>query len=66
MGTRNIDMPLYALTSGLVTTMTIRNAAVFALEEKYFQPLITQSSPSRTAAVLNWVGSAPPWGSVIE
>ncbi len=59
-------MPAYALTSGLVTTMTIRNDAVFALDEKYFQPLITQSSPSRTALVVNWVGSAPPCGSVIE
>lgn len=47
--------------------MTMRNDAVLALEEKYFQPLITQSSPSRTAAVVNWVGgSEPPCGSVIE
>ena len=28
VGTRNIDMPWYALTSGLVTAMTIRNDAV--------------------------------------
>ena len=40
-------MPWYALTSGLVTTMTIRNDAVFALEEKYFQPLMTQSISRR-------------------
>ena len=33
----------------MVTTITIRNDAVLALEEKNFQPLITQSSPSRTA-----------------
>ena len=66
VGSRNIDMPWYGLTSGLVTTITMRNDAVFALEEKYFQPLITQSSPSRTALVLNCVGSAPPCGSVIE
>ena len=46
VGTRNIDMPWYALTSGFVTTITIRNDAVLALEEKNFQPLITHSSPS--------------------
>jgi hypothetical protein len=66
VGTRNIDMPWYGLTSGLVTTMTIRNAAVRALDEKNFRPLITQSSPSRTALVVNSVGSAPACGSVIE
>jgi hypothetical protein len=66
VGSRNIDMPAYGLTSGLVTTITMRNAAVLALEEKYFQPSITQSSPSRTARVVNCVGSAPPCGSVIE
>ena len=59
-------MPWYALTSGLVTTITIRKEAVFALEEKNFQPLMTQSSPSRTACVVNSVGSAPACGSVIE
>jgi hypothetical protein len=54
---------------GLVTTMTIRNEAVLALDEKYFQLLITQSpfpEPSRLALVVNCVGSAPPCGSVIE
>ena len=35
------------LTSGSVTAMTMRKAAVRALEEKYFQPLMTHSSPSR-------------------
>ena len=66
VGTRNIDMPWYALTSGLVTTITIRNDAVLAFDEKNFQPLITHSSPSRTARVVNSVGSAPACGSVIE
>src|SRR5205823_12294950 len=66
VGTRNIDMPWYALTSGFVTTMTMRNAAVLALDEKYFQPLMTHSSPSLTARVLNNVGSAPACGSVME
>ena len=52
--------------SGLVTAMTMRNEAVLALDEKYFQPLMTHSSPSLTARVLNSVGSAPAWGSVME
>ena len=59
-------MPLSRLTSGSVTAMTMKNAAVLALEEKNFSPVITHSSPSRTARVLNCVGSAPPSGSVIE
>ena len=46
-------MPWYALTSGSVTAITIRNDAVFAFDEKYFQPLMTHSSPSLTARVLN-------------
>ncbi len=66
VGTRNIDMPWYALTSGSVTTMTIRNDAVRAFDEKNFHPLITHSSPSLTARVVNMVGSAPACGSVIE
>ena len=66
VGTRNIDMPWYALTSGLVTAMTMRNDAVFAFDEKNFQPLMTHSSPSLTARVVNSVGSAPACGSVIE
>ena len=59
-------MPLYGLTSGFVTAMTMRNDAVLAFDEKYFQPLMTHSSPSLTARVLNSVGSAPACGSVIE
>ena len=46
-------MPLYALTSGSVTTITMRNDAVLALDEKNFQPLMTHSSPSFTARVVN-------------
>ena len=65
-GTMNIDMPWYGDTSGSVTAITMTNAAVFAFEEKNFHPFSTHSSPSRTARVLNWVGSAPPSGSVIE
>ena len=46
--------------------MTMRNEAVRALEEKNFHPLITHSSPSLTAWVVNCWGSDPAWGSVIE
>ena len=66
VGTRNIDMPLYGLTSGSVTAMTMRNAEVLAFEEKNFHPLMTHSAPSRTARVVNCVGSDPACGSVIE
>ena len=66
VGTRNIDMPRYGLISGSVTAMTMRNAAVLALEEKNFHPLMTHSPPSLTASVLNSVGSEPACGSVIE
>src|SRR5688572_9020420 len=66
VGTRNIDIPLYGLTSVFVTAMTMRNDAVLAFEEKYFQPLMTHSSPSFSARVVNRVGSAPACGSVIE
>jgi hypothetical protein len=66
VGTRNMDMPWYALTSGFDTAITMRNDAVLALEEKNFDPLMTHSSPSRSARVVNIVGSAPACGSVIE
>jgi hypothetical protein len=65
-GTRNMDMVWPRGASGAVTTITMRNAAVAALDEKNLWPLITHSSPSRTARALNCVGSAPPSGSVIE
>ena len=66
VGTRNIDMPWYALTSGSVTTITMMKRAVRAFDEKNLQPLITHSSPSLTARVVNILGSAPACGSVIE
>ena len=46
--------------------ITMRKAAVRALDEKNFHPLMTHSSPSRTAAVVNCLGSEPAWGSVME
>ena len=44
----------------------MRKAAVRALDEKNFHPLMTHSSPSRTARQVNCWGSEPAWGSVIE
>ncbi len=45
--------PGTALTSGSVTAITMRNDAVLAFDEKNFQPLMTHSSPSCTARVVN-------------
>ena len=47
--------------------MTMPNAAPSAPDENHLWPLITQSSPSRTARVRSVVGSEPGTsGSVIE
>src|SRR3977135_3118109 len=47
--------------------MTIRKSAIEALDENHLWPLITHSSPSRTARVWSSVGSEPAVsGSVIE
>ena len=59
-------MPWYALTSGSVTAITMMKRAVRAFDEKNLYPLITHSSPSFTARVVNIFGSAPACGSVIE
>ncbi len=55
-GTTN--MPFVHITKRMSAT---RPALV-----NHFSPLMTHSSPSRTAWVLNRFGSEPPWGSVIE
>ena len=53
--------------SGSVTAITIPKAAPSAEDENHLWPLITHSSPSRTAVVRSSVGSAPETsGSVIE
>ena len=65
-GTTNIEWRSYGEASGSVTAITMRNAAMSANDENHFSPLMTHSSPSCTAAVVNTLGSAPPWGSVIE
>ena len=46
--------------------ITKSRSATRPADVNHFSPLITHSSPSRTAVVLNSVGSEPPWGSVIE
>ena len=46
--------------------ITKRMSATRPADVNHFSPLITHSSPSRTAWVLNRLGSEPPWGSVIE
>ena len=46
--------------------MTKRMSAYAAALVNHFSPLITHSSPSRTAWVRNRLGSDPPCGSVIE
>ena len=62
-----IDDPEYGWTSGLVTAMTIRKSATDPLEVNHLCPLITHSSPSRTAVVARSVGSDPAvFGSVME
>ena len=55
-GTRN--MPLVHITMMM--------SALAPALVNHFSPLITHSSPSRTAVVLNRFGSDPPCGSVIE
>ncbi len=46
--------------------MTIRKSEPVAFDENHLCPLMTYSSPSRTAVVVSIVGSAPAPGSVIE
>ena len=54
-----IDAALCAALSGLVTTITRMKSAFDALDANHLWPLITYSSPSRTACVLIIVGSLP-------
>ena len=66
-GTMIMDDPEYGCTSGLVTAITIRKSATDPLDVNHLCPLMTHSSPSRTAEVFNSVGSDPAVsGSVME
>ena len=67
------DGPLGALIEGIMEAVAewySRNLATEVakgkLEANHFSPLITHSSPSRCARQVNWPGSAPACGSVIE
>ena len=53
-----MKMPLVHITNS--------RSAIRLAEVNHFSPLMTHSSPSRTAAVLNRLGSEPPCGSVME
>src|SRR6516165_5382934 len=68
VGTMIIEYDLYGGASGsrFVFTITMRKSLTDAFELNHLWPLITHSSPSRTACVVRSVGSAPAPGSVIE
>jgi hypothetical protein len=66
VGTTNIDARRRGGPSGLVTAMTMRKSATDPFDVNHLCPLITYSSPTRSARVESSVGSAPAPGSVIE
>jgi hypothetical protein len=67
VGTMIIELPWYGWTSGLVTAMTMRKSAADPFDVNHLWPLMTHSSPSRTARVSSNVGSDPAVSrSVIE
>ena len=67
VGTRSIVARLCGSASGSVTAITIATEAPRAFVVHHLRPLITQSSPSRSARHLRPVGSLPEVsGSVIE
>ena len=57
--TTSIEARWCGRASGSVTAITIRKSAIEPLEENHLWPLITHSSPSRTAEVCSSVGSEP-------
>ncbi len=66
-GTMIIDARWCGRASGSVTAMTMRKSAIDPFVENHLWPLMTYSSPSRTAVVRSVVGSEPATsGSVIE
>src|SRR5579863_10147025 len=67
VGTMIIELPWYGWMSGLVTAITTKKSATEPFELNHLWPLITYSSPSRTARVDSSVGSEPAvLGSVME
>ena len=65
-GTTNIDARRRGAASGSVTAMRMRKSATEPFDVNHLCPLITYSSPSRSARVVSRVGSAPAFGSVME
>ena len=61
----NIVARLCGGALGSVAVITIMNSAWLAFDANHLSPVITQSSPSRTATQRKLVGSDPPCGSVI-
>ena len=64
VGTRNMVMPLCLGSVGSVLVIRKIWVANWALVVKIFCPLMTHSSPSRSARVLALAMSDPPSGSV--
>ena len=64
VGTRNMVRPLCLGSAGSVRVRRKTCVAYWALEVKIFCPLMTHSSPSRTARVFALAMSDPPSGSV--
>ena len=65
VGTRNAVMPSPSPGSPLVRAMIMSWSAEWIPVFHVFSPLITHSSPSRTAVVSMWVASEPCSGSVM-
>jgi hypothetical protein len=64
IGTRNIVSPRCLDTSGFVRVSRNTKCASCAIDVNTFSPLITQSSPSRTAVVCDAATSEPASGSL--
>lgn len=64
VGTRNIDSPLCLGTSGSVRASTNTWLHSWAVLVNIFWPLMTHSSPSRTAVVFAAATSEPESGSL--
>ena len=64
IGTRRKEMPLCFGASGAVRQRTKIQLAVWPLDVQTFWPLITHSSPSRTARVPRFAKSDPLFGSL--
>ena len=64
IGTTNMEIPLCFATLGSVRVASQTKSASPARLVKIFEPLMTYSSPSRTARVVSEARSVPELGSV--